>query len=103
MGVKKVTLSYELNFKQVKRLIENYEKRYNTHPSLEVIVSGFEEVMVSKYNLLKNYNTDTGFLKDKFNNKYKIKVKDNLMYIYNYKKRDEKEDYYSIGVNSIRY
>ena len=52
--------------------------------------------MVCKYKLNADY------LRDRFNNKFKIKIRDNYMYIYNYKKIDLKEDYYNIGVNSIR-
>jgi len=102
IGVNKVTLSHELNYKQVKTLIENYHERYKKHPNLEVIVSGYEEAMICKYNMLKKYNKDKGYLIDRFNNKYKIIVKDSLMYIYNFKKRDLKENYFDIGVNYIR-
>ncbi len=102
MGVKKVTLSYELDYKQIENLIREYEKRYKAHPNLEVIISGYEEAMVSKYNLLEKYNCKNGYLIDRFKNKYKIKIKDNLMYIYNYKKRNLKDNFYDIGVNSVR-
>lgn len=102
MGVNKITLSYELNYKQIKFLIETYIKRYNKRPNLEVITDGYEQVMVCKYNLLKKYNVKSGYLIDRFNNKYKIAVKNNFMYIYNYKKRLLKDNYYDIGVNFIR-
>ena len=52
--------------------------------------------------MLKKYNKDSGYLIDRFNNKYKIVSKDNLMYIYNFRKRDLKENYFDIGVNYIR-
>ena len=52
--------------------------------------------------MLKKYNKKEGYLIDRFNNKYKIKVKDNLMYIYNYKRRRLEEDYFQIGINNIR-
>lgn len=102
IGVNKITLSHELNYKQVKTLIESYESRYKKYPNLEVIVSGYEEAMICKYNMLKKYNKDTGYLIDRINNKYKIVCKDNLMYIYNFKKRDLKDNYFDIGVNYIR-
>ena len=102
IGVNKITLSHELNYKQVKNLVDNYKKRYNKHPNLEVIISGYEEAMICKYNLLKKYNKDKGYLIDRFNNKYKIVYKDNLMYIYNFKKRDLKENYFDIGINYVR-
>ena len=96
LGVNKITLSYELSYNQIKDLINAYHKRYNKHPNLEVIIEGYPEAMVCKYKLNADY------LRDRFNNKFKIKIRDNYMYIYNYKKIDLKEDYYSIGVNSIR-
>ncbi len=97
LNVDKITLSYELDFNQIKDIIDSYHKRYNKHPNLEVIVSGYEEAMVCKYKLYGDY------LKDRFNNLFKIKIRDDYMYIYNYKKRNLQDDYYKIGVNSIRY
>ena len=97
LGVKKITLSYELNYKQIKDIIESYHKRYNKHPNLEVIVSGYPEAMVCKYKIYADY------LKDRFDNLFKIKIRNNYMYIYNYKKINLHEDFYKIGVNSIRY
>ena len=59
--------------------------------------------MISKFNLLEYYGIKKGKLKDKFNNLYEIKTKDDLMYIYNYKKRKlNKEDYFKIGINVVR-
>ena len=101
-GVNKITLSYELNYKQIKNLIECYKNRYNKHPNLEVIVEANEEAMICKYNMLKKYNKNEGYLIDRFNNKYKIKIKNNLMYIYNYKRRKLEENYFEIGINNIR-
>ena len=102
-GVNKITLSLELTYKQIKNLIDEYEARYNKHPNLEVIVSGYEEAMVCKYNMLKKFKVNSGYLIDRFNNKYKLIVRNNLMYIYNYKMRKDKENYFDIGVNYIRY
>lgn len=97
LGVNKVTLSYELNDKQIKDIIDNYHQRYHKHPNLELIIKGYEEVMISKYKL-----PDNSYLLDRFNNKYKIKIKNNLMHIYNYKLRNMINDYYKIGINYIR-
>ena len=96
LGVNKITLSYELSYNQIKDIVDAYHKRYNKHPNLEIIVNGYPEAMVCKYKLNADY------LKDRFNNKFKIKLRDNYMYIYNYRKIDLKENYYEIGVNSIR-
>ena len=103
IGVKKITLSYELNLYQIKCLIDSYHERYGVHPNLEVIYSACEEVMVSKYNLLNEYGINNGSLKDRFGNLFPIKVKDDLMYIYNYKKRtNDFNKYFEIGVNVVR-
>lgn len=90
-GVEKITLSYELDEKQIERLLDCYIKRYNKHPNLEIITSSNVEVMVCKYNMLNKYRKEKGYLIDRFNNKYKIEYKDNLMYIYDYKSK--KVDY----------
>ena len=38
-----------------------------------------------------------------FGNRYKVKLKNNLMYIYNFKKRDcYNVKYYDMGINSLR-
>lgn len=103
LGAKKVTLSYELDLKQTKEIVDAYHERYNKHPNLEVIVSARQEAMISKFNLLEYYGVKDGKLKDKFGNLYPIKIKDNLMYIYNYKKRKlNSDDYFKIGVNVVR-
>lgn len=71
LGIKKVTLSYELNIERIKDIVTNYESRYKDRPNLEVIVNTYPKLMTSKYNLYKKYNKDRIFLKDRFNNKYK--------------------------------
>ncbi len=96
LGVDKITLSYELDYKQIKEIIDNYHKRYNKHPNLEVIVSSYPEVMVCKYKLYGDY------LKDRFNNLFRIKINNDYMYIYHYKEIKSLDDFYKIGVNWIR-
>ena len=103
LGARKVTLSYELNDIQIKNIIDNYHIRYGKHPNLELIVSGYEEVMVSKFSLNRYYNNEKIYLRDMFGNKYRVITKNDLMYIYNYKKRDiYSTRYYDMGVNSLR-
>ena len=103
LGVNKITLSHELTLEQTKQIIDNYHKRYNKHPNLEVITECYEEAMVSKHNILDYYKIKEAKLKDKLNNLYDIKIKDNLMYIYKYKKRNlNKQEYYNIGINVTR-
>ena len=103
LGVKKITLSYELNYQQIKKIIDNYHERYHKHPNLEVIVSTYPEAMITKYNFYKQYHYADLILKDRFNNKYFTKNKDSYMLIYNYKPLKLTENYYQIGINSIRY
>ena len=106
LGVKKVTLSYEMNDYQINKLIDNYHKLYDKNPNLELIVEANPEVMISKYNLLTKYNLsnkDT-YLVDRFKNKYKLVSKDNLMYIYNFERirKENYDNYYAMGINSLR-
>lgn len=103
LGAKRITLSYELTDEQIKILITNYHNRYRKHPNLELITTAHEEIMISKYSIPKTYNNNNLYLRDTYHNLYKIKEKHNLMYIYNYKKRNNfKESYYEIGINSLR-
>ncbi len=94
IGINKITLSLELSFNQVKDIIENYTKRYHEHPNLEVIIYGKEEAMILKYSLNKDY------ILDRFNNKYKNI--DNTIYNYKTRKIENYEEYFNIGVNSVR-
>ncbi len=103
LGVKRITLSYELNKEQIQELVKCYFDRYKKHPNLELIVSSYEEVMTSKYLINDEYENDNLFLRDRYGNKFKIIKKDNLTYIYNYKKRNMDDiDYYKIGINVLR-
>ena len=103
LGAKRITLSYELDDNQIKDIIDNYHKRYSKHPNLELIVSGYEEVMISKYSLNKDYKKEELYLRDMFGNKFRVITKNGYMYIYNYKKRDKyNTKYYDMGINSLR-
>ncbi|MGM9877612.1 MAG: DUF3656 domain-containing protein [Bacilli bacterium] len=102
LGVNKITLSHELTYTQIEKLVNIYRERYNAHPNLEVITNDNIEAMVCKYNMLRKYKVDTGYLIDRFSNKYKIKIKNNLMHIYDYKRTNKTENYYKIGINNIR-
>ena len=103
LGAKGVTLSYELDDKQIKNLVDCYVKRYKKHPNLELIASGYEEVMISKYSLNKQYNKDLLYLRDMYGNKFRVITKEDGMHIYNFRKRNIYDDkYYEIGINSLR-
>lgn len=100
IGVQRITLSYELDYNQIKDIVLNYHKRYHKRPNLEVIVYGREEAMISKFNLLNGKNLS---LKDKYGNIFPIKENKDFMTIFNYKIENRKENYYDIGINYIRY
>ena len=103
LGVKRITLSYELSDERIKNLIATYHERYQKHPNLELIVSAYEEVMISKFSLEEYYQHDNLSLRDMFGNRFRIKEKNGYMYIYNYKKRDNYNiKYYDMGVNALR-
>lgn len=106
LGVKRVTLSYELTKEEIQDIISNYKNRYGSHPNVEVIVSSRPEVMISKFNLVKYYGC-TGhdnYLKDSFGNLFPIKSDDDFMRIYHYKQLEDSdyESYFDMGVNSLR-
>lgn len=107
IGVKKVTLSYELDLTKIENLINNYINRYNCYPNLEVILYGYPELMVSKFKLLSMYERcgNNFYLRDRYNKLYNIIEKDNLMYIYDSKLKDDLKScghYFEIGINNIR-
>ena len=104
IGAKRITLSYELNFKQIKNIIDKYKERHNKHPNLEVVVNSKPVAMVTRYNLLKKYDIEKGYLVDEFKNKYELISEDTCMKVINYEKQEEldKEELFNIGINFIR-
>jgi len=56
LGAKRVTLSYELNKKQIEDLISSYYKKNDGYPSLEMIVYGKAPLMFIKYCPLEKMN-----------------------------------------------
>lgn len=103
LGVDRVTLSYELTESQIETIIKKYEERYGKHPNLEVIVSSYPEVMISKFKLLSYFNVSEGYLKDQFNNHFRVKEQDNMTTIYHYQKLEQKkEECFKVGVNHVR-
>ncbi len=69
IGVNRVTLSYEMNKKEIDDLIYNYIKDNNGLPNLEMIVYGHTHLLYTKYCPLKKMNL-CGKCK---NNKYVLK------------------------------
>lgn len=55
-GASVVTLSLELSNKEMKELYNSFINKYNSKPSIEVIVYGHQKLMTLKYCMLKRYN-----------------------------------------------
>ena len=102
LGAKRITLSLELTPKQIENIVNSYIERYKKKPNLEVIVSAYREVMCLKTNLNKLYKNDILYLVDRFNNKYRIRDREGLSYIYDYHKYIDNYNYYNLGVNILR-
>ncbi len=104
IGSKKVTLSEELSLKQIKDIIDNYQRRYNASPNAEVIVNSYPDAMITKFDLNKMYNIKDGILKDEFGNCYRLESYDDYMIIKHYNKINTLscDEYYNVGVNSLR-
>ena len=100
LGVRKITLSYEMDYERIKTLINNYKIRYKKHPNLEVIISYYPEVMITKFDLNKYYNKDSLALKN--SNTYITKTRDNYMSIYLNKLCKDNNNYFNIGINNVR-
>lgn len=56
LGAKRVTLSYELNRRQIEDLVQAYHKKNEGYPSLEMIVYGRAPMLFTKYCLLEKNN-----------------------------------------------
>ena len=102
-GVKRVTLSLELNDKDIEDLVNSYLNHYHKRPNLELIIKSRWELMVTKFNF-HNYYNNPKYLIDRFHNKYLLKVKNNLTYIYDYKVTtlDNPNKYFALGINCLR-
>ena len=104
MGSSCVTLSYEMTDSDIENLVNSYINRYNKRPNLELIVYGYPVIVCSKYSLNKEYNKDILYLKDRFNNKFRVITKNNIMYVYFYNKIDKYDKkYYEMGINRLRF
>ena len=62
--------------------------------------------MVSKFNLVNYLNVpnNDNYLIDKFKNKFKVEIKDKLIYIYHFKKVeiDDISNLIDMGINTLR-
>lgn len=64
LGARRVTLSYEINRKQIGDLIDAYEKENGTTPALEMIVYGRAPLLFTRYCPLKKME-QCGFCKER--------------------------------------
>ena len=71
LGVKRITLSEELDKTHINNIVKNYYDNFNTYPNLELIIYGRQTLMHSKYCVLKRLNM-CGLCK---NNKFALKDK----------------------------
>ena len=56
LGAKRITLSYEINKKQIRDLLDSYYEKNQGYPCLEMIVYGRAPLMFTKYCPLKKMN-----------------------------------------------
>lgn len=54
IGVSRVTLSPEVSYLQMRELMDEYHKKYQTLPNLEVVVYGFYEAMIMKHCIISS-------------------------------------------------
>lgn len=103
-GIKRVTLSYELTDRQMEKLISEYRNRYHKNPNLEIIISSYPEVMISKYKMLSHYKIKDGYLVDQFRNKFHLKENNDFMTIYHYRKKElqDSQKYFDMGITKLR-
>lgn len=100
-GVRKVTLSYELDDDSITKLIKSYKRRYKEDPNLEVVIYGKPELMISKYCILNTYFGKNNcslckkgkyYLADKYNKKFPIRSENCYMKILNYQNINKIKD-----------
>lgn len=99
-GAKKVTLSYELTYDKIERMLKDYAGKYKHPANVEVVVYGKPELMISEYcllNTLMNKETPCKFCKnnrniyeieDRVGEKYRVLNENCLTYILHYKNID---------------
>lgn len=105
LGAKKITLSYENTDENINQIITSYYKRYQTLPHLELIISSYPPVMITKFNLLKKYQlTKEAYIKDQKNHLFSLVDKNDYMVIYRIQKeqRLNYKKYYDMKVESLR-
>ncbi len=106
LGIQRVTLSLELNLAQIQELIEAYQKRYHKKPNVEVLITEYPEVMITKFDLPSYYQTSNSLtMEDEKKHQFLIRKSDAYTKIYYHKKQDLliPEQLFSIGVNTVSF
>ena len=59
--------------------------------------------MVSKYCMLSHFGVKSGYLKDEYQNLFPVVERDQFTYVYYYRPRNLKSNYYDMGISSLCY
>lgn len=97
-----IGLSLEMSFSQIKNLVEEYQKTFNSLPNLEMMVYGRYELMIMKYQLDRSCGDK---LKDRMGYEFPLFVdSDGYLRILNSKKLhlyEHLREIYSLGISVI--
>lgn len=107
LGIKKITLSIELENTQVKDILGTYINNHNRIPLTEIIVYGKIQVMTLKYNLLNNYdlNENNIYTVSTKKDSYEIQKENDYTKINSLNKINRLEDinyYFNNNVTDVR-
>lgn len=104
-GIKRVTLSLEMNKEEIKDLVDGYRTHFQKNPNLEVVIDCLPEVMTSKITLLKDHHlSGNASLVDLKNREFPV-IEDSIgTHIYHYERRklDQPEELFEFGINYLR-
>lgn len=86
-GVRRVTLSLELDEQQITELVTAYQNRYHKNPNLEYLMTPHPEVMISKFKLPSYYHASKELMmQDKKGHQFLVREFDDFTRIYYEKK-----------------
>lgn len=105
-GVKSIGLSPEISKKQILELVNEFKKRYNFTPNLELNCYGYQEVMLLQHDFLKKaqINREDNYLTDRKGYQFKILREDNFLKILNSQRLhliDYLDEIKELGINSV--
>ncbi len=105
LGIKRITLSLEMDKEQIKDLVDGYVSHFHKKPNLEVVVDSVPEVMTSKIKLLSDYNLrERGYLVDSKNRRFPVYEDEIGIHIYHYERKTimNSTELFDIGINYLR-